>query len=109
MPAPKTCLLPGEEYPRHYLEMYHFMRDYAARNGFPPTITEMVQNGFARSPSVITYYYGKMERLGMIRRAPRSVRAITLIPKKQWKKPQDELREYKFTPERKSNHGQDNA
>jgi len=112
MAAPKTTILPGEEYPEHYLRMYQYMLDYQRRNGYPPSITEMVDNGFARSTSNITYYYDKMEALGMLIRRKGSPRAITIIPRKQWKRhedPHNDLRVYKFTPERKQQHGQDNA
>ena len=108
MPIPRTCVLPGQEYPQHFLEMYQFLHDHQKRLGYPPTITEMVNNGFASSTSVIRYYLTKMQDLGMIKRPPNSRRAITIIPRRQWKRhatPQHNLREYKFTPERKIDYG----
>lgn len=112
MAAPKTVILPGESYPAHFLAMHHFMSDYQQRNGFPPSITEMVDNGFARSTSNISYYLDKMQALGMIFRQKGKSRSIKLLPRKQWKRhenPHNDLRVYKFTPERRQQHGQENS
>lgn len=92
----KTRLLPGEDFPSHFVEIYNYIEAYVREHGFPPSVreltgldpsnTETYQNGFASSTSVIRFYLALMQDFGMIFITPRVARGIKLIPRKQWKK-----------------------
>lgn len=90
----KTRLLPGEDFPSHFVEMYNYMEAYVRKQGFPPSVRELTgldeanadtyQNGFATSTSVTRYYLARMQDFGMIEITPRIARGIKLVPRKQW-------------------------
>lgn len=83
---PRTRIVPGERYPRHLVLMYEFMEKYIKENQYPPTNREMVDHGFAKSTSVIRFYYGRMEEYGMIQYIPGISRGIRMHPRTDWKK-----------------------
>lgn len=92
----KTRLLPGEDFPSHFVEIYNYIEAYVREHGRPPSVreltglepsnTETYQKGFASSTSVIRFYLARMQDFGMIFITPRVARGIKLIPRKQWKK-----------------------
>lgn len=92
----KTRLLPGEDFPSHFVKMYNYIEAYVREHGFPPSVRELTgldpsntdthRKGFASSTSITRYYLSKMRDFGMVEITPRISRGIKLVPRKQWKK-----------------------
>lgn len=66
--------------PEKLVEIYQWIEKYIEQRGFPPTIMEMVDEGFGPSTSVIRYYLARMTEEGMIEVTPRISRGIRLLP-----------------------------
>jgi len=63
------------------VRMHRWMDEYKKEHGYPPAIQELVDAGFAASTSVITYYFDRMQHLGMMERdfnIPRGIRLLSL-------------------------------
>jgi SOS-response transcriptional repressor LexA len=63
------------------VRMHHWINKYKREHGYPPAIQELVDAGFAASTSVITYYFDRMQSLGMMERdfnIPRGIRLLSL-------------------------------
>ena len=89
---------PGESYPAHLVAMYEFIEGYIAVNQYPPTNREMVDHKFAKSTSVIRFYYERMILYGMIEVIPGIARGIRIHPRKEWKK-NAKIQSHFVTPE----------
>lgn len=72
--------------PEKLIELANWITDYAIQNGYPPTIQEMVDAGFASSTSVIRYYFDRMTEENMLKITPRISRGIVVTPVEDWTK-----------------------
>ncbi len=55
------------------------LQEHIARRGYPPTVRELAQAVGLRTPSAVHYHLDRLERLGMIERAPGRSRAIRIV------------------------------
>lgn len=60
-------------------QVLDFIGAHIAERGYPPTIREIGNQIGATSPSTPHHYLDRLERKGLIRREPRSPRALRLI------------------------------
>lgn len=60
-------------------EIFDFIRRYAGRYGYPPTVREIGKAVGLTSPSTVHAHLAKLERLGFLRRDPTKPRAIELL------------------------------
>lgn len=61
--------------------LLEYIREYRDVRGYPPTIQEMA-DAFHTVKSVVYYHLVRMERAGLIERAPLCARAITIKEQK---------------------------
>lgn len=66
------------------ISIYNYIEQYQQEHQRPPSSAEMIAAGFATSTSVIHYYYGIMERRGMIERDAGIARGVRLMPRESW-------------------------
>lgn len=79
MPHNKTFVRPYR-YPEKLLKIYRYIARFRETHGYPPSILEMVDAGFASSTSILHYFLRRMVEEGMIEITPRVSRGIRLIP-----------------------------
>lgn len=60
-----------------------YIRDYTAREGFPPTIRELAQ-GLGRSSQTVMCCLGVLEAQGRLVRVPGKARGLRLLPAGGW-------------------------
>ncbi len=60
-------------------EIFDFIRKYARKYGYPPTVREIGQAMGLHSPSTVHAHLAKLESLGLLRRDPTKPRAIEVL------------------------------
>src|SRR3954447_20714779 len=60
-------------------EIFDFMRKYAAKTGYPPTVREIGKAVGLHSSSTVHAHLANLEKLGLVRRAPPKRRGIELL------------------------------
>jgi repressor LexA len=60
-------------------EIFDFIRRYAAKTGYPPTVREIGKAVGLHSSSTVHAHLGNLEKIGLLRRDPSKPRAIELI------------------------------
>src|SRR6476620_9481529 len=60
-------------------EIFDFMRKYAAKTGYPPTVREIGKAVGLHSSSTVHAHLANLEKLGLVRRDPSKPRAIELL------------------------------
>jgi repressor LexA len=60
-------------------EIFDFIRRYAAKYGYPPTVREIGKAVGLTSSSTVHAHLAKLEKLGVLRRDPTKPRAIELL------------------------------
>lgn len=53
-------------FPARLLALYRAIAKYREENFESPTMREIISMGLASSPSMVSYYYDQMEKMGMI-------------------------------------------
>lgn len=53
-------------FPAKLLALYRAIAKYREENFESPTMRDIVSTGLASSPSMVSYYYDQMEKMGMI-------------------------------------------
>jgi repressor LexA len=60
-------------------EIFDFIRKYAAKTGYPPTVREIGKAVGLHSSSTVHAHLSNLEKLGLLRRDPSKPRAIELL------------------------------
>src|SRR3954465_5072336 len=60
-------------------EIFDFMRKYAAKTGYPPTVREIGKAVGLHSSSTVHAHLANLEKVGLLRRDPTKPRAIELL------------------------------
>ena len=60
-------------------EIFDFMRKYAAKTGYPPTVREIGKAVGLHSSSTVHAHLANLEKLGLVKRDPSKPRAIELL------------------------------
>ena len=60
-------------------EIFDFIRKYAAKTGYPPTVREIGKAVGLHSSSTVHAHLANFEKLGLLRRDPSKPRAIELL------------------------------
>src|SRR6185436_17673650 len=60
-------------------EIFDFIRRYAAKTGYPPTVREIGKAVGLHSSSTVHAHLANMEKIGLLRRDPSKPRAIELL------------------------------
>ncbi len=60
-------------------EIFDFIRRYAAKTGYPPTVREIGKAVGLHSSSTVHAHLANLERIGLLRRDPSKPRAIELL------------------------------
>src|SRR3954447_24028821 len=60
-------------------EIFEFIRKYAAKTGYPPTVREIGKAVGLHSSSTVHAHLANLEKLGLVRRDPSKPRAIELL------------------------------
>src|SRR6476646_9443252 len=60
-------------------EIFDFMRKYAAKTGYPPTVREIGKAVGLHSSSTVHAHLANLEKLGLVRRDPTKPRALELL------------------------------
>ena len=60
-------------------EIYDFIRKYAARYGYPPTVREIGKAVGLHSSSTVHAHLANLEKIGLLRRDPTKPRAIEVL------------------------------
>ncbi len=60
-------------------EIFDFIRKYAAKTGYPPTVREIGKAVGLHSSSTVHAHLANLEKLGLLRRDPSKPRAIELL------------------------------
>ena len=60
-------------------EIFDFIRRYAARYGYPPTVREIGKAVGLHSSSTVHAHLANLEKVGLLRRDPTKPRAIELL------------------------------
>lgn len=63
-------------------EIFDFIRKYAAKTGYPPTVREIGKAVGLHSSSTVHAHLANLEKLGLLRRDPSKPRAIELLIEK---------------------------
>jgi repressor LexA len=63
-------------------EIFDFIRKYAAKTGYPPTVREIGKAVGLHSSSTVHAHLANLEKLGLVRRDPSKPRAIELLYEK---------------------------
>jgi len=64
-------------------EIFDFIRKYAAKTGYPPTVREIGKAVGLHSSSTVHAHLANLEKLGLLRRDPSKPRAIELLWKRR--------------------------
>ena len=64
-------------------EIFDFIKRYAAKTGYPPTVREIGEAVGLRSPSTVHAHLAQLERAGLLRRDPTKPRAIELTDRRR--------------------------
>ena len=64
--------------PDRPVRILNYIRDFARRNGYPPTVREIQDACGLASPRPVQYHLAALERDGLIERVPRTARGIQL-------------------------------
>jgi repressor LexA len=62
-------------------EIFEFIRKYAAKTGYPPTVREIGKAVGLHSSSTVHAHLANLEKIGLLRRDPSKPRAIELLEK----------------------------
>ena len=60
-------------------EIFDFIRKYAAKTGYPPTVREIGKAVGLHSSSTVHAHLANLEKVGLLRRDPSKPRAIELL------------------------------
>jgi repressor LexA len=60
-------------------EIFEFIRRYAAKHGYPPTVREIGKAVGLGSPSTVHAHLANLEKIGLLRRDPTKPRAIEVL------------------------------
>ena len=60
-------------------EIFDFIRKYAAKTGYPPTVREIGKAVGLHSSSTVHAHLANLEKLGLLKRDPSKPRAIELL------------------------------
>src|ERR1700748_3494570 len=60
-------------------EIFDFIRKYAAKTGYPPTVREIGKAVGLHSSSTVHQHLANLERIGLLKRDPSKPRAIELF------------------------------
>src|ERR1044072_9494513 len=60
-------------------EIFDFIKRYAAKTGYPPTVREIGKAVGLHSSSTVHAHLANLERIGLLRRHPSQPRAIELL------------------------------
>src|SRR5665647_3892928 len=60
-------------------EIFDFIRKYAAKTGYPPTVREIGKAVGLHSSSTVHAHLANLEKIGLLRRDPSKPRAIELL------------------------------
>src|SRR4051794_15249406 len=60
-------------------EIFDFMRKYAAKTGYPPTVREIGKAVGLHSSSTVHAHLANLEKLGLVKRDPSKPRALELL------------------------------
>ena len=60
-------------------EIFDFIRKYAGKYGYPPTVREIGQAVGLHSSSTVHAHLANLEKIGMLRRDPSKPRAIEVL------------------------------
>src|SRR5256885_17077025 len=60
-------------------EIFDFIRKYAAKTGYPPTVREIGKAVGLHSSSTVHAHLANLEKVGLLRRDPTKPRAIELL------------------------------
>ena len=60
-------------------EIFDFIRRYASKHGYPPTVRDIGKAIGLGSPSTVHAHLANLEKLGMLRRDPSKPRALELL------------------------------
>ncbi len=60
-------------------EIFDFIRKYAAKTGYPPTVREIGKAVGLHSSSTVHAHLANLEKLGLVKRDPSKPRAIELL------------------------------
>jgi repressor LexA len=63
-------------------EIFDFIRRYASKHGYPPTVREIGKAVGLGSPSTVHAHLANLEKIGLLRRDPTKPRAIELLVEK---------------------------
>jgi repressor LexA len=63
-------------------EIFDFIRKYAAKTGYPPTVREIGKAVGLHSSSTVHAHLGNLEKIGLLKRDPSKPRAIELLYEK---------------------------
>src|SRR5580692_3442279 len=63
--------------------IFDFIRKYAAKTGYPPTVREIGTAVGLTSSSTVHAHLANLERLGLLRRDPAKPRALNLVGRDQ--------------------------
>jgi repressor LexA len=64
---------------KHQKEIFEFIRRYAAKTGYPPTVREIGKAVGLHSSSTVHAHLANLEKSGLLRRDPSKPRAIELL------------------------------
>ena len=62
------------------MRLYNEMDAYQQSNGYPPSLRDIMEMGFATTGSLVRYYYNEMVELGMMTYQPGIHRSARLLP-----------------------------
>ena len=60
-------------------EIFDYIRKYAAKTGYPPTVREIGKAVGLHSSSTVHAHLANLEKIGLLRRDPTKPRAIELL------------------------------
>jgi repressor LexA len=63
-------------------EIFDFIRRYASKHGYPPTVREIGKAVGLGSPSTVHAHLANLEKIGLLRRDPTKPRAIEVLVEK---------------------------
>jgi repressor LexA len=63
-------------------EIFDFIRRYAAKHGYPPTVREIGKAVGLGSPSTVHAHLANLEKIGLLKRDPSKPRAIEVLVEK---------------------------
>ena len=63
-------------------EIFDFIRRYASRHGYPPTVREIGKAVGLGSPSTVHAHLANLEKIGLLKRDPSKPRAIEVLVEK---------------------------